>query len=128
MARTAGLESRMMSTKEVVDHHLSSFGAGDLEGVLSDYASDAVLFIPGGPKKGTAEIKRVFEELIAEFGKPGASFAVQELSVEGHYAYLLWSADTADNRYELATDTFVIQDGKIVAQSFAAKITARKQW
>jgi len=117
----------MMSTKEVVDHHLSSFGAGDLEGVLSDYASDAILFMPGGPKKGAAEIRRVFEELLAEFGKPGASFAVQQLSVEGHYAYLLWSAETADNRYELATDTFVIQDGKIVAQSLAAKTTARNQ-
>jgi hypothetical protein len=43
--------------------------------------------------------------------------------VEGDYAYILWSADTADNVYEMATDTFVVRNGKIVAQSFTGKIT-----
>ena len=42
--------------------------------------------------------------------------------VDGDYAYILWTAETADNVYELATDTFVVQQGKIVAQSFTAKI------
>jgi hypothetical protein len=46
-------------------------------------------------------------------------------SVVGHYSYVLWSAETADNVYELGTDTTVVQDGKIVAQSFAAKITPK---
>jgi hypothetical protein len=35
------------------------------------------------------------------------------------------SAETADNVYEMTTDTFVVRDGKIVAQSFAA-ITPRE--
>jgi len=47
---------------------------------------------------------------------------MNESQVKGDYAYILWTAETADNRYELATDTFVVRDGKIVAQSFAAKI------
>jgi hypothetical protein len=34
----------------------------------------------------------------------------------------LWTAETPDNRYDLVTDTFVVRDGKIVVQSFAAKI------
>ncbi len=45
--------------------------------------------------------------------------------VEGDYAYILWSADTADNLYEMATDTFVVRNGKIVAQSFTGKITLK---
>src|SRR5262245_48276780 len=44
------------------------------------------------------------------------------LMVEGDYAYILWTADTADNVYEVATDTFVIRQDKIMAQSFSAKI------
>jgi len=28
----------MVSTKDVLDHHLKCFGEGDLEGILSDYA------------------------------------------------------------------------------------------
>ena len=47
--------------------------------------------------------------------------------VEGDYAYILWSAETADNSYEAATDTFVVRNGKIVAQSFAAKITPKRE-
>jgi hypothetical protein len=42
--------------------------------------------------------------------------------IEGDHAYILWTAETADNWYEFATDTFVVRNGKIVAQSFAAKI------
>jgi hypothetical protein len=33
--------------------------------------------------------------------------------------------ETTDNVYEIATDTFVVRDGKIVAQSFAGKITLK---
>jgi len=46
--------------------------------------------------------------------------------VEGDYAYMLWTAETAENLYELATDTFVVREGKIVAQSFTAKTTPKK--
>ncbi len=46
-------------------------------------------------------------------------------SVEGDYAYILWTAETADNVYEVGTDTFVVRNGKIVAQSFAGKVTAK---
>src|SRR5215831_14545326 len=38
-------------TKNVLDHHLACFGAGDLEGVLSDYAPDAVMFTPDGTRR-----------------------------------------------------------------------------
>jgi len=47
-------------------------------------------------------------------------------AIEGNYAYILWTAETADNVYELVTDTFVVQDGKIIAQSFAAKIAPKR--
>jgi hypothetical protein len=47
-------------------------------------------------------------------------------SVEGDYAYIIWAAETADNVYEMATDTFLVRDGKIIAQSFAGKITPRR--
>jgi hypothetical protein len=47
-------------------------------------------------------------------------------SVEGDYAYLLWMAETADNVYELGTDTFVVSSGKIMLQSFAAKVTPKR--
>ena len=115
----------MASTKDVVDNHLKCFGAGDLEGILADYAPGAVLFTQDGPLRGAAAMRPLFQAMITEFQEPGAAFRMTRQSIEGDCAYLLWTAETADNVYEIATDTFVVRDGKIVAQSFAAKITPK---
>jgi ketosteroid isomerase-like protein len=115
----------MASTKDVLDHHLKCFGEGDLKGLLSDYVPGTVLFMPDGPLRGADAIRPFFQALFAEFGKPGAAFSLKQQSVEGDYAYILWTAETADNVYEVGTDTFVVRDGKIVAQSFAGKITPK---
>jgi len=115
----------MTSTKDVLDHHIKCFGEGDLTGILSDYAPGAVLFTPDGPLRGTDAMRPLFQAMFVEFGKPGAAFSMQQQSVEGDYAYILWTAETADNVYEVGTDTFVVRDGKIVAQSFAGKITPK---
>jgi ketosteroid isomerase-like protein len=112
----------MALTKNVLDNHLKCFGEGDLEGILSDYAPDAFMFTPDGALRGVDAIRPLFQKLIAEFGKPGTVFSMKQQFVEGDYAYILWSAETADNVYEIATDTFVVRDGKIVAQSFTGKI------
>ena len=117
----------MDSTKDVLDHHLKCFSEGDLKGILSDYAPGAILFTPDGPLKGADPIRPLFQALIAEFGKPSATFNMKQVFVEGDYGYILWDAETADNVYEIATDTFVVRDGKIVAQSFTGKITP-KSW
>jgi ketosteroid isomerase-like protein len=116
----------MPTTNDVLDQHLKCFYENDLEGVLADYSSDAVLFVPGRPLKGPNAIKPFFQALLSEFAKPGASFSMREQCVEGDYAYILWSAETTDNSYEAATDTFVVRNGKIVAQSFAARITPKR--
>jgi ketosteroid isomerase-like protein len=116
----------MPTTDEVLDQHLKCFGENDLDGVVADYSSDAVLFVPDRPLRGREAIKPFFQAFFAEFAKPGASFSMRQRYVEGEYAYILWSAETADNSYEAATDTFVVRDGKIVAQSFAAKIIAKR--
>ena len=50
----------MPTTNDVLDQHLKCFGENDLDGVLADYSSDAVLFIPGKPLKGPDAIKPFF--------------------------------------------------------------------
>jgi hypothetical protein len=118
-------DPEMASTKSVIDHHLKCFGEGDLRGILSDYTPGAVLFTPAGPLRGVDEIRPLFQAMIAEFGKPGAAFNLKQQFIEADCGYILWTAQTADNVYELATDTFVVQGGKIVAQSYASKLTPK---
>jgi len=117
---------KMLSTSDLLDRHLKSFAERDLHGVVADYSSDAVFFVPSGPLKGPDAIKPFFEALIAEFSKPGSSFTMQLRCIEQDHAYILWTAETADNSYEFATDTFVVRHGKIIAQSFAAKIKPKR--
>ncbi len=72
----------MASTKDALDHHKKCFGEGDLKGILSDYAHDAVLFTPDGPLRGVDAISPLFQRMFAEFGKPGAVFSMQQESVD----------------------------------------------
>jgi ketosteroid isomerase-like protein len=115
-----------LSTGDVLDRHLNAFAAYDLGGVIADYAPDAVLFSPAGPLKGPAAIKPLFEGLMSEFAKPGSCFQMQQKWIDGDHAHIVWNAETADNSYEFATDTFVVRNGKIVAQSFAAKVRPKR--
>jgi ketosteroid isomerase-like protein len=102
------------------------FLRGRSEGVVADYSADAVLFTPNGPLKGHGAIRAFFRALIKEFGQPGTTFSMQVQSIDGDFAYAVWSAETADNVYEMATDTHVVRDGKIVAQSFAGQIKSKR--
>jgi len=111
----------LLSIDEVLDRHLSCFAERDIEGVLADYSPDAVFFSPTGPLKGPDAIRPFFQTLVSEFAKPGASFTMLQRSIDGDHAYIIWTAETADTSYEFATDTFCVRDGRIVAQSFAAK-------
>lgn len=118
----AGEDSPSEVTEQVLDHHLKAFGDGDIEAILADYTDESVMLTPNGPLKGREEMRPAFEALFAEFGKPGANFEMQQRLIEGNVAYIVWTAETADNVYELATDTFVVKDGKIAVQSFTPKV------
>jgi ketosteroid isomerase-like protein len=52
------------TTEEVLRRHVRCFFEGDLEGVVSDYSADAVLFTPNGPLKGHGPIREFFHGLI----------------------------------------------------------------
>jgi len=73
----------MASTKDVVDHRLKCFGERDLKGNLFDYAPGAVLFTPDGPLRGADAIRPLFQGVIAELGKPGATFRIKAAVCRG---------------------------------------------
>jgi hypothetical protein len=113
------------TTQEVLTHHLACFGKGDLAGIMADYTAASRLFTPTGVLHGLEPIQKAFVTLFEEFAKPGMSFEMLRQDVDGYTAYILWKAETADNRYEIGTDTFMVKDGRIVTQTFAAKISPK---
>ena len=114
------------ATRDLLDHHLQCFVAGDLEGTLADYAPDAVVVTVDGALRGLPAIRDFFARMFAEFGQPGTTAAVRQNFAEGDCAFVCWEAETPDHTYEAATDTFLIRDGRIAVQTFNAKITAKR--
>ena len=114
------------TTHEVLTHHLNSFGVGDIVGTMADYTAESRFFTSEGLLRGPGAIRSFFVKLFQEFAKPGTSFETLQQEVDGDTAYIVWRAETADNRFELGTDTFIVQNGKIVIQTFAAKISPKR--
>ena len=114
------------TTQDVLTHHLTCFGDGDIAGTMADYTAESRFFTPDGLLRGSEAIRRFFVSLFEEFAKPGKSFEMLRQEVDGDTAYIVWKAETADNRFELATDTFIVQNGKIVTQTFAGHISPKR--
>src|SRR3954452_12607227 len=110
--RPRPLRRRSMSTQSVLDHHLQCFGAADVDGIMSDYASDAILLTPDGAFKGTQAIRGFFVEGFKEFTKPGTTFSMKKVLVDGEAAFIFWDAQTPDLLFESASDTFVVRDDR----------------
>ena len=113
------------TTEDVLTHHLACFGKGDLDGIMADYTAASRLFTPNGVLRGTGAIRELFMAIFSEFAKPGMSFEMLRQDIDGDTAYIVWKAETADNGYELVTDTFLVKDGKIVTHTFGGKISPK---
>jgi hypothetical protein len=113
------------ATQEILAHHLECFGNLDLAGTMADYTDESKFFTLDGLLRGSEAIRRFFVTLFEEFEKPGMSFDLLRQEVCGNTAYIVWKAETADNQFEVGTDTFIVQNGKILTQTFAGKISPK---
>jgi ketosteroid isomerase-like protein len=115
-----------MSTKDVLNHHLQAFSAGNAEEAAKDYDDRSVLITQNGQAVGRAAIKAAMTELFSGLFKPGTyEFAIDETEIAGDVAFIAWHADTASHDIPLGTDTYVVRDGKIAVQTFAAQMTPK---
>jgi len=106
-----------MSTEATLAHHLRAFGDG-VDAILSDYTEESVLFTPDGVVRGLDQLRAFFDG----FMKNSPSELFEALTflrqdIEGEVAYIVWKAEPY---IKMATDTFVVRDGKILVQTFAA--------
>jgi ketosteroid isomerase-like protein len=112
-----------LTTKDVLDHHLEAFAAGDVDEVLKDFTDDSVLLTADGPLRGLDALRPALSDFLSGLFKPGTyTFEMDRMEVDGDVAFVVWHADCAAARIPLGTDTFVVRDGKIAVQTFAAKI------
>jgi ketosteroid isomerase-like protein len=120
------MPTQVDTTQQVLEHHLGTLAAGDLDGILRDYTEDSTLIGPAGPVKGTRAIREFFAAGLASLFKPGTyELTMDTMHVADDVAYIVWHAHCATADIVLGTDTFLIRDGKIAIQTFAAKVEAK---
>jgi ketosteroid isomerase-like protein len=113
------------STSDVLNHHLTAFGEGNVEEILKDYTEDSILLHPDGVVKGLKQIEDFFTEVFKIFVPGEYSFDMKCQEVHGDVAYIVWEAETPRFSILMGTDTFVVRNGKIAVQTFAAHMVPK---
>lgn len=106
-------------TQEVLEHHWIAFKENDLEAVMADYSEESMLITPDATYKGLDAIRENFERAFTAFPKEQSTLQLNKTVVEKDVGYILWQASTPTFELTYGTDTFIIQDGKIVRQTYA---------
>jgi ketosteroid isomerase-like protein len=115
-----------MATKDVLDHHLAAFGAGDVDEILKDYTDDSRLITANGTIVGLGPLREAFTGFFGGLFAPGTyEFTLDAERIEGEVAFITWHATCASSDIPLGVDTFLVRDGKIVVQTYAAKMDPR---
>lgn len=98
--------------------HLDAFRRLDLDGLLADYAADAVLLLPDGPRRGLGEIRAFFGVFLDTLPEGFLeAFRIRRLESTGAVGFLVWEARPW---VEVGMDTFVVEEGLIRVQTFAS--------
>jgi ketosteroid isomerase-like protein len=101
--------------QEVFQHHVEALGGGDLDGIVDDYADDAVLITPAGILRGKDGIRAGFVQLLADI--PDAAWTLKTQIFEGDVLFLEWAAVSSATKVDDGIDTFVFTDGMIRVQT-----------
>jgi hypothetical protein len=111
---TDNLDER--TPREVFDDHLrlAQQRAFD-EDMIRNFAPDCVVLTGRGTFRGHEGLRKLAQMLDDEL--PTGEWTYRVRLVEGDVAYLEWSADSGDALVDDGADSFVIVDGRIVAQT-----------
>ncbi len=105
------------------EKHLEDFRKGDVEALAAGYAPDAVMLTQHGPVIGREKIAGSFKMFFETVMPPATTdVSMHQQLIEGPYAFIQWSATTPTHQVPFGTDSFVFEDGMIVAHTVAAQI------
>src|SRR3954453_18980787 len=105
-------------TESVVGNHLQAFlEQKGIAAILDDYDEDARFYSEARIYQGKREIHGFFMNFLGSLPAGGIEqFFLRSRRIDGNIAYITWSIGS---HIPLGTDTFVVDNGKIVSQTFA---------
>jgi ketosteroid isomerase-like protein len=110
------------SVSEVLDHHIRTLNACQVDEVVYDYAPDAIIITQEGVVKGLSAIREFFINSTTNVLPLSSVSKMAAKIVEGEVAFIVWSAESPKFSFLLGTDTFIIRKGEIIEQTFAGLI------
>ena len=116
----------MLTTEEVLNHHLSAIGDADLEEILTDYTEESALILGKDVIRGIDSIRPLFKRFVTEVVPPGSHFEISSKEIQGDVAYIVWNAESEKFKISLGTDTFIIREGKILIQTVTLVMQEKK--
>ena len=115
----------LTKTEEILDHHLFAFVENDIDELMKDYTEESELLTPQGAMKGVNAIRSFFQEVFKILPK-GTAMEMKQHFIRDGVAYVYWSAESPFVSIPLGTDTFVMEDDKILVQTLAAQIIPKQ--
>jgi hypothetical protein len=109
--------------QQIFEHHGEVLVAGDIDGIVSDYADDAVFITPEGVLRGKEGVRQGFEKLLADL--PAADWQLPTTLFEDDVLLLEWKAESAKTKADDGIDTFVFRDGLIRVQTVRYTLVAK---
>jgi hypothetical protein len=101
--------------QEIFEHHATVLIAGDVEGIVSDYADDALFITPRGVLMGKEGVRKAFTALLGDL--PDAAWEVPTQVFEDDILFIEWTATSEKTQVRDGVDTFVFRDGLIRVQT-----------
>ena len=114
----------MTTAADVFAHHLEVFGAGDIDGILSDYTEDSVMMYDDQKFVGLDGARELFNLWLNDWVPAGSRFDVIDQQASDDMVYITWTAESENYIFDFGTDTFVMKNGKVWRQTVA---TARRE-
>lgn len=109
-------QAAVRSTREVLEDHLDRRRRGDLDGdIEQNYHPDVVCLSLTGVRRGAQGLREQAAEL--DEALPDATFRYRELIVADDVGMEVWDGGSKTAVVREGTDTFVVREGRIVAQT-----------
>ena len=124
VAAATPAETSEADMKAVIDRHVAAVKAGNVDGVLADYADDATLVLmpgeiaPKGALIGKAQVRKFFEWLSTPAILPGAqSMAVTTEKIGPNTMLFNFTQFPGQAKQVKGYDIYAFRDGKILFQT-----------
>jgi hypothetical protein len=110
------------TTREVLDDHLRLAQEKTLEDdIARNVAEDCVVLTPRGVFHGHDGVRELARQLEEEI--PSGRWTYRSTQVGGRMAFLAWTVDSGPFRIPDGADSYLIEDGKIRAQTIHYTVT-----